>query len=179
MVLLASRPARAGIGIRSLGGRVGLDVVQSEDTRTVMGCQVDLGTLFGSNLHVEPSFEHGKGGDVRGEEKRVSSFNVALKYVLEDEKTRAFAYFSGEIGVNLYSAVLFQGIDLDPKTGLDRAVWTRVKDARSSFNLVLLGLGRKIARNRMHVFSELKFVLGEVDSDTSFRVSAGIGYLFR
>ncbi|MSS73698.1 MAG: hypothetical protein EXS64_19755 [Candidatus Latescibacteria bacterium] len=178
-VLVFALPSHAGVGIRGVGGRLGLDVVQSEDTRFLMGGQVDVGTLLGSSLHVEPNFEFGKGLDEQGEEKRVYSFNFALKYVLEEEKTRVFGYFSGEVGMNIFSAVLFQGIAVSPQGQALSPVWSRKTDVRSSFNIVPIGLGRKLARGRAQVFCELKLVLGQQDADSSFRVSAGVGFLLK
>ncbi len=139
-----SLPSHAEIGIRGAGGKIGLDVVQSEDTRFLVGVQIDVGTLLSPSLHVEPNFEFGKGLDERGEEKRVYSSNLALKYVLEEEKTRVFGYFSGEIGVNVFSAVLFQGVAVGQQ-GQMSTVWSRKTDVRSSLNVVPIGLGRKLA----------------------------------
>jgi hypothetical protein len=177
-LIACALPSRAEIGIRGAGGRVGLDVVQSEDTRFLVGGQVDIGTLLGSNLHVEPNFEFGKGLDERGEEKRVYSSNLALKYVLEEEKTRVFGYFSGEIGINIFSAVLFQGVAVGQQ-GQASPVWSRKTDVRPSLNMVPIGLGRKLAGGRAQAFCELKLVFGDEESDTSFRVSAGVGFLIK
>ena len=178
-VIVCAPLSHAGVGVRGAGGRLGLDVVQSEDTRFLVGGQVDVGTLLGSNLHVEPNFEFGKGLDEQGKEKRVYSFNFALKYVLEEEKTRVFGYFSGEVGVNLFSAVLFQGVAVNPQGQALSAVWSRKTAVRSSFNIVPIGLGRKLAQGRAQVFCELKIVLGQEDADSSFRVSAGVGFLLK
>lgn len=176
--IFCALPSHAEIGIRGAGGKIGLDVVQSEDTRFLIGAQVDIGTLLGSNLHMEPNFEFGKGLDERGEEKRVYSSNLALKYILEEEKTRVFGYFSGEIGINVFSAVLFQGVVVGQQ-GQVSAVWSRKTDVRSSLNLVPIGLGRKLAGGRAQAFCELKLVFGDEESDTSFRVSAGVGFLIK
>ncbi|OGG47165.1 MAG: hypothetical protein A3F84_11660 [Candidatus Handelsmanbacteria bacterium RIFCSPLOWO2_12_FULL_64_10] len=173
-----SLPSHAEIGIRGAGGKIGLDVVQSEDTRFLVGVQIDVGTLLSPSLHVEPNFEFGKGLDERGEEKRVYSSNLALKYVLEEEKTRVFGYFSGEIGVNVFSAVLFQGVAVGQQ-GQMSTVWSRKTDVRSSLNVVPIGLGRKLAGGRAQAFCELKLVFGDEESDTSFRVSAGVGFLIK
>jgi hypothetical protein len=177
VILFCARPSYAGIGVRSAGGKVGFDVVQAEDTRLLFGGQIDVGNILGSSLHVEPNFEFGRGLDERGEEKRVSSINVALKYLLEEEKTRFFAYFSGEIGVNVFSAVLFQGAGADVQGGGFSNAWVRKTAVRPSFNIVPIGLGRKIARGRARLFCELKIVLGEEASDSSLRCSAGLGFL--
>ncbi|MBI2951133.1 hypothetical protein HYY27_03515 [bacterium] len=177
-LIVFALPSHAEIGIRGAGGRVGLDVVQSEDTRFLVGGQIDIGTLLSPSLHVEPNFEFGKGLDERGEEKRVYSFNLALKYVLEEEKTRVFGYFSGEVGVNVFSAVLFQGVAAGQQ-GQASVVWSRKTDVRSSLNVVPIGLGRKLARGRAQAFCELKLVFGDEESDTSFRVSAGVGFLIK
>lgn len=172
-------PAHAGIGIHGVGGKVGFDVVQSEDTRSLIGGQIDLGTLFGTSLHVEPGFEFGSGLDNQGERKRVTSYNLGLKYVLEEEKSRIFGYFAVEVGINALNTAVFQGTITDPATRAVTRTWLRQTEVRSSLNIVPIGLGRKIARNRLQVFSEFKMVLGEGPSDTSFRVSVGLKFLVR
>lgn len=169
----------AGMGIRSVGGKVGFDVVQSEDTRSLYGGQIDLGTLFGSNLHVEPSFEFGTGVDNQGMKKRVASYNLGLKYVLEEEKSHIFGYFAAELGINAFNSAVFQGTITNPNTQAVSNVWLRQTDVRSSLNVIPIGLGRKLAHNRLQVFSEVKIVIGEGASDSSLRVSVGMEFLIR
>lgn len=176
---LLPEASSAGLGIAGLAGKVGFDVVQSEDTRNLIGGQIDLGNLFGSSLHIQPGFEYGSGPDNQGERKRVASYNLGLKYVLEEEKSRIFGYFAVEIGINAYNTAVFQGMSTDPVTHVVSRAWQRQTEVRSSFNIIPIGLGRKIARNRLKVFSELKMVLGQGDSDTSFRVCVGMEFLLK
>ncbi|MDP6039305.1 MAG: hypothetical protein QGG64_12200, partial [Candidatus Latescibacteria bacterium] len=57
MVCLISGSAHAGLGLYSLAAKVGLDVVQANDTRHFYVFQADVATVFSKNLRLEVGAE--------------------------------------------------------------------------------------------------------------------------
>lgn len=164
MTLLYAAPADAGIGLHTLGPRVGKDVVQGDDTRTFFIFQADIGTLFSPRVLWEVAAEAGSGRDLGGRDVDVVGGSSVFKYYWVNKRKTAYAYTGGGLGVNRYKR--FEAGRF--RTQLD-----------TSIHFILLGMERHVWAKTTKGVLEVRWLLGNIEGATSLRVSVGISYMFK
>ena len=159
-----SQPAGAGFGIYGLGGKVGLDVVQANDTRQFYVFQAQIATVFTPRLHLDLVAEVGSGTDLDTTEIKVVGGGTYLKYMWPSKTRRAFAYMGGGIAV----------------TRIRRIVIGRPEHATQGvLHLILLGMEKHAFRGRMKGILEVRWIIGDEEDASSLRTAVGIGVNLR
>ena len=98
VLIVFASGAQAGFGLYNLATKVGLDVVQANDTRHFFVLQADIATVFTPNLRLEIGAEAGRGDDLDGTEIRARGGGAFLKYLWPHKSGTAFAYMGGGLG---------------------------------------------------------------------------------
>jgi len=160
-VLAMSFPAFAGFGIYSVGGKVGLDVVQSNDTRQLFTLQADVASVFTPRLHLELAGESGNGADLDGTNIQVRGGNLILKYIWPNARRTAFAYLGFGFGVTRIRRFLISSL---------------VNTYQSTLHLVLLGMEKHTMQGRLKGFVEMRFIFSDIEDASSIRVAFGLGF---
>ncbi|MBE84243.1 MAG: hypothetical protein CME21_16900 [Gemmatimonadetes bacterium] len=159
-----STPVHGGIGLHAFGPRVGKDVVQGDDTRTLFSFHADVGTLFSPRVLWEISGETGSGRALGGRDVNVVGGSTIFKYYWVNKRKTAYAYTGGGLGVNRYKRFLAGSF----RTQLD-----------TSIHFILLGMERHVFQKKAKGIFEVRWLLGTVEGATALRVTLGVGYLFR
>ncbi|HAA74668.1 TPA: hypothetical protein DCE37_06060 [Candidatus Latescibacteria bacterium] len=162
LALVISAPTHAGIGLYNIGPRVGKDVVQGDDTRTLWLVKADIATLFSPKVLLEVSGETGSGRDLGGRDVDVVGGSTIFKYYWVNRRKTAYAFTGGGLGVNRYRRF---------EAGAFR------DQLDTSIHFVLLGMERHLEKLK-GVF-EVRWLLGNIEGATSLRVTLGISYKLR
>jgi hypothetical protein len=162
LVFGTSAPALAGFGLYNFGGRIGKDVVQGDDTRTLYVMNADIATVFSPRVLWELSAERGSGDDLAGNEVIVTGGSTLFKYYWVNQNKTAYAFTGGGIGLNRYRRF---------EAGAFRTQWN------SSLHWVLLGMEKHLTRVK-GVF-EVKWLLGNIEGASALRVDFGLSYKIR
>ncbi|MCZ6636157.1 MAG: hypothetical protein O7G87_22395 [bacterium] len=158
--LLETSPARAELGLYGLGGKIGLDVVQANDTRHFWVLQADVASVFTPRLHLDIAGEVGSGTDLDNSEIKVVGGGAYLKYLWPSKSRRAFAYMGGGFAV----------------TRIERTVLGQIEHAKQLvMHLILVGMEKHAFRGRMKGIFEIRWVIGDEEDASSLRAAVGIG----
>ena len=157
-----------GLGFRHLGVSVGLDLTQTsalsapasvtgtgtnfDSARLAVGGFLNLGQIFVEHLDFVPGFDA-----VLQNNLKIYSINVDTRYSFyrSDSVT---GYFGAGIGVHLFRP--------------DVATARLLKETKGSLNLPI-GFQRRLG-NGVGWFGELKLVIADSQTDSSFRFSLGL-----
>lgn len=164
-LLCTGADAQAGFGVYNVSTKVGLDVVQSNDTRHFYALQSDVATVFTPRLRLEVGGEWGSGTDLDDTEIRSIGGGAFLKYLWPNESKTAFAYMGGGLGLN---QVRRQRLILN----------TYEYDMQLSLHIILIGMQKNLMKGRMSALFEVRWVIGEQEDATSLRTAVGVGMNF-
>ena len=157
--------ADAGFGIHSLGPKVGLDVVQSNDTRHFFALSADVATVFSKRMRLELMAETGSGTDLDGTDIKVVAGGAFLRYMWPNEARTAFAYMGGGLGVNRLRR---KRLILD----------TFEYDMQLTLQFILVGMEKHLMKGRLKTLFEVRWILGDEEDATSLRAAVGFGVNF-
>jgi len=156
-------PTQAGVGLYSVATKVGLDVVQANDTRHFYIFQADVATLFSPRLHVELAAEFGSGSDLDGTEIKVKGGGVFLKYLWPHKSGTAFAYMGGGLGVNRLTR--------------ERLIINELQNEyQTALHVTLVGMEKHLMRGKMKILLEIRWVIGEEEDASALRTAVGVGF---
>ncbi len=164
ILLVSIAPADAGLGLYSFGPRVGKDVVQGDDTRTLYTFHADVATLFSPRVLWEVSGETGSGRDLGGRDVDVVGGSSIIKYTWVNKKKTAYAYTGGGLGVNRYRRF---------EAGAFRNQFD------TSIHFIMLGMERHVLGDSAKGVFEVRWLFGNIEGATALRVSLGASYLFK
>ena len=164
-MLLGGSRADAGFGVYNLASKVGLDVVQSNDTRRFLIVQADVATLFTPRLLLEVGAEFGSGRDLDDTQIRVRGGGAFIKYLWPHPSNQAFAYMGGGLGLN--------------RIQRERLI-TDTLEHQNQFALhfILVGMEKHLHRGRLKILFEVRWVIGEEEDATALRSAVGFGVNF-
>jgi hypothetical protein len=165
MVCLITGSAHAGLGLYNLAAKVGLDVVQANDTRHFYVFQADIATVFTKNLRLEVAAEVGSGSDLDGTEIQVRGGGAFLKYLWPHKTGTAFAYMGGGIGVN--------------RVRRERLIINEFQNEyQSTLHVILVGMEKHLLRGKMKILFEIRWIIGEEEDASALRTAVGVGFNF-
>lgn len=165
IMLCSFNEAEAGLGIYSLSTKVGLDVVQSNDTRHFYVLQSDIATVFSKRLRFEVAGEIGSGTDLDGTDIDVIGGGGFLRYMWPNEAHTAFAYMGGGFGLNRVKRfhIGFQEFQTDMQL---------------TMHFILVGMEKHLMKGRLKALCEVRWVIGDEEDATALRTAVGIGVNF-
>ena len=165
MVCLITGGAHAGFGLYNFAAKVGLDVVQANDTRHFYAFQADVATVFSKNLRLEIGAEAGSGSDLDGTEIQVRGGGVFFKYLWPHKSGNAFAYMGGGLGVN--------------RVRRERLIINEFQNEyQSGLHIILVGMEKHLLRRKMKILFEIRWVIGEQEDASALRTAVGLGFNF-
>jgi hypothetical protein len=157
-------PAKSdALGFSGLGASVGLDLSQSgnvaftgtgtsfNSARVAVGGFLNLGEVITANLDLVPGFDAVIENDLR-----IYSINTEVRYRFY-QKNKAIGYVGGGIGIHLFR----------PDVGTGAA-----DETKGSLNIPI-GYQKQMSGG-FGWFTEMKLVIADSQSDSSFRFSLGL-----
>ncbi len=163
VLIVFASGAQAGFGLYNLATKVGLDVVQANDTRHFFVLQADIATVFTPNLRLEIGAEAGRGADLDGTEIRARGGGAFLKYLWPHKSGTAFAYMGGGLGVN--------------RVRRERLITNKFQsEYQASLHFILIGMEKQLLRRKMEILFEIRWVIGEEEDASALRAAVGIGF---
>ena len=165
VALLVSVNSVEALGLKGLGIKVGVDLTQQEsalsgtsfDTASlVIGGHLDLGSFIIPKLHLVPGIDV-----VIQDDLRTFSLNGDARYLfIQNEKTIGYAGAGIGVHLNRFDEMI---LNADPNFQ---------NNTKISVNIPL-GFQRKVSRGLLW-FGELKLVIADDQTDSSFRFSVGL-----
>ncbi len=160
------------LGLRGLGVKVGVDLTRQEaqnfsgyefdSARLALGGHVDFGSIFIPRLHLVP------GADlVIQENMKIYILNGEAQFIFGQGNT--FGYVGGGIGVHLTR------IDIIEQGGQRGTVNLTVPDDTKVTLNIPLGFRRRVGPGLLW-FGELKMMIANEETDSSFRFSVGLAF---
>ena len=163
IIMSVTSPAQAGLGLYSVATKVGLDVVQANDTRHFYIFQADIATLFSPNLRLEVAAEFGNGSDLDGTEIQVRGGGAFFKYLWPHKSGTAFAFMGGGVGVN--------------RVRRERLIINEFQNEyQTSLHVTLVGMEKHLLRGKMKILLEIRWVIGEEEDASALRTAVGVGF---
>ncbi len=163
VLVLFSSSAQAGFGLYNLATKVGLDVVQANDTRHFFALQADIATVFTPNLRLEIGAETGSGSDLDGTEIQARGGGAFLKYLWPHKSGTAYAYMGGGLGVN--------------RVRRERLIINEFQNEyQTSLHFILIGMEKHLLRRKVEILFEFRWVIGEEEDASALRTAVGIGF---
>ena len=163
VLMVFASGAQAGFGLYNLTTKVGLDVVQANDTRHFFGLQADIASVFTPNLRLEIGAEAGSGSDLDGTEIQARGGGVFLKYLWPHKSGTAFAYTGGGLGVN--------------RVRRERLILSEFQsEYQTALHFILIGMEKQLLRRKMEILFEIRWVIGEEEDASALRAAVGIGF---
>ena len=162
ILLVGVGDTSAGFGLYSVGTKVGLDVVQANDTRHFYGAQADIATIFTPKLRLEVAGEMGYGRDLDDTKIRVIGGGLFFRYLWGSKSGKAFAYMGGGVGgtrIRRFSIVFNE----------------YQHENQMVFHFIPLGMEKHVFQGRAKGIFEVRWVLGDAEDVSSLRVAVGIG----
>ena len=154
--------ARGEFKFYNLATRVGLDVVQSNDTRHFFVFQADVASLFSPRFRLELGGEWGRGDDLDETPIRVMGGGAFFKYLWPNESHSAFAYMGGGMGLS--------------RVRRERLITNAIEhNTHVNLQIILIGMEKHLLKRRAKALFEVRWVLGEEEDATALRTSVGFG----
>lgn len=161
----AITPSEAGFGIYNLSTKVGLDVVQANDTRRFFVLQSDVATVFTKRLRLEIAGEMGSGTDLDGTEIDVVGGGSFLRYMWPNESQTAYAFMGGGFGLNRVRRYHIGFKEFQ-------------NDMQFTLHIILVGMEKHLMKGRLKALFEVRWVIGDEEDATALRTAVGIGVNF-
>lgn len=163
VLMVFASGAQAGFGLYNLTTKVGLDVVQANDTRHFFVLQADIASVFTRNLRLEIGAEAGSGSDLDGTEIQARGGGIFLKYLWPHKSGTAFAYMGGGLGVN--------------RVRRERLVPSEFQsEYQTALHFILIGMEKQLLNRKMEILFEIRWVIGEEEDASALRTAVGIGF---
>lgn len=162
VVLLLGSDAQAGFKLYNLTSKVGLDVVQANDTRRFYVLQADVLSLFSPRFRLELGGEMGSGADLDDTEIKVVGGGAFFKYLWPNEAHNAYAYMGAGLGLN--------------RVRRERLITNAIEhQMQLNLHFILIGMEKNFLKGRAKALFEVRWVIGEEEDATALRTAVGIG----
>jgi hypothetical protein len=163
VLIIFASSAQAGFKLYNLATKVGLDVVQANDTRHFFVLQADIATVFSPNIRLEIGAETGSGSDLDGTEIQARGGGAYLKYLWPHKSGTAYAYMGGGLGVN--------------RVRRERLIINEFQNEyQAALHFILVGMEKQLLNRRMEILFEVRWVIGEEEDASALRTAVGIGF---
>jgi len=156
----------AGINLYNVAGKIGLDVVQGNDTRHFYLIQTDVATLFSPRVRLELSGEIGYGADLDGSNIQALGANGMIRYLWANKRGTAFAFTGGGVGVTR--------LRREPLFSENYAY-----DTDLTLQFVLIGMEKHVFNRRVKGILEVRLVLGDQEDASALRTAVGVGFILK
>ncbi len=161
------------LGLKALGVKVGMDLARKEATysgsqfdtaRLMVGAHLDMGSIIFPKLHFVPGMDL-----IIQDNLKIYSLNWDTRYIFASGK-KTIGYAGGGIGVHL------NRFDVAPPTGGSNPLGLGVPQDNTKVTLnIPLGFQKKLSTGLLW-FGELKLVIADDETDSSFRFSVGVTF---
>ncbi len=156
----------AGPGLHDVSAKVGLDVVEANDTRHFYVLQADVATLFSPKVRLELSGEMGRGADLNGTDIEVVGVSGVVKYLWANKRRTVFAFTGGGLGFSRFQRWRTIPNEVYHETDI-------------TLHYILVGLERHAFKGRVKGIFEVRLVLGSEEDASALRTAVGLGFVLK